>query len=67
MSKPLAKSLHTVTVLVRVAKLHLNRIGDGDAQTRNMLALTYALDTLGLNTMPDTYGLIDQALKQLSK
>ena len=27
MSKPLAKSLHTITVLVRVATLHLNRIG----------------------------------------
>lgn len=67
MSKPLAKSLHTVTVLVRVAKLHLNRIGDGDAQTRNMLAITYALDTLGLNTLHDQYGLIGQALKQLNK
>jgi hypothetical protein len=67
MNKPLAKSLHTVTVLVRVARLHLLRIGDGDAQTRNMLAVSYALDTLGLNTLNDDYGLVDAAIKQLNK
>lgn len=67
MSKPLAKSLHTVTVLVRVATLHLNRIGADKPETRAMLAVSYALDTLGLNTMADDHGLIAQAVKQVSK
>jgi len=68
MDKPLAKSLHTVTVLVRVAALHLNRIGADDTpDIRARLAVSYALDTLGLNTSPDTYGLIGQAIKQVTK
>lgn len=67
MSKPIAKSLHTVTVLVRIAALHLNRIGPDKPETRAMLAVSYALDTLGLNTMPDDHGLIAQAVKQLIK
>lgn len=68
MSKPLAKSLHTVTVLVRVATLHLDRMGsDGDTETRNMIAVMAALKTLGLIDAPDTYGLAAAAIKQLNK
>ena len=68
MSKPIAKSLHTVTVLVRVATLHLNRIGADDSpEIRARLAMSYALDTLGLSNSPDTYGLIGQAIKQVTK
>jgi hypothetical protein len=67
MIKPLAKSLHTVTVLVRVAKLYLPRIGEGPKETRNMLALTCALHDLGLDTLHDQYDLVGQALKQLNK
>jgi hypothetical protein len=62
MSKPLAKSLHTVTVLVRVAR---------DIQARQPMAnddaVTYALNLLGLADMPDMYGLALQAEKQLRK
>ena len=62
MSKPLAKSLHTVTVLVRVAKA-LNR----DQVWSNDMAVYLALEALGLTDMPDTYGLTAAAVKQLSK
>jgi hypothetical protein len=78
MSKPLAKSLHTVTVLVRVARLHLPETpfaGGSDFRDirpftkteRNALAVLQALETLGLGDMPDTYGLVDAAIKQLNK
>ena len=62
MAKPIAKSLHTVTVLVRVAKA-LNR----DQVWSNGMAIDLALDALGLADMPDQYDLIGQALKQLNK
>ena len=62
MTKPIAKSLHTVTVLVRVAR---------DIQARQHMAnddaVTHALNLLGLGDMPDVYGLALQAEKQLSK
>lgn len=68
MTKPLAKSLHTVTVLVRVATLHLNRIGADDSpEIRARLAMSYALDTLGFNNLDDPYGLIGQAINQVVK
>lgn len=62
--KPLAKSLHTVTVLVRVAHEVRNRQFPplpADA------AMGRALDILGLTGQPDSYGLAAQAIKQLSK
>ena len=68
MTKPLAKSLHTVTVLVRVATLHLDRIGRDDSpDIRALLAVNRALYTLGLNESPDYHGLINQAIKQVAK
>ena len=78
MSKPIAKSLHTVTVLVRVAKLHLpstpfaggnnyRDIRSFSHAERCAMAVTEALETLGLSDMPDTYGLVAAAIKQLSK
>ena len=78
MTKPLAKSLHTVTVLVRVAKLHLPRTpfagGNNFHDTRSFsraercaMAIAEALETLGLSDMPDTYGLVAAAIKQLNK
>jgi hypothetical protein len=64
MIKPLAKSLHTVTVLVRVA-LDVKR---NQFPHMEPMGLVYvALDILGLDDMPDTYGLAAQAAKQLSK
>ena len=66
--KPLAKSLHTVTVLVRVAKLHLlTESVSGDRHLSHALAVDRAIQTLGVADMPDTYGLAEQAIKQLNK
>ena len=62
-SKPLAKSLHTVSVLVHVA-LHLLATNEA---TSNKAAIDRAADILGLSDKPDTYGLKEQALKQLNK
>jgi hypothetical protein len=62
MSKPLAKSLHTITVLVRVA-LSVKR----DKPMANDSAITAALAILGLTDQPDSYGLALQAEKQLRK
>ena len=63
MNKPLAKSLHTVTVWVRVA---LN------AKLRHPLLsnsslVAVALDILGLEEQLDSYDLAGQAIKQLNK
>lgn len=63
MSKPLAKSLHTVTVLVRVATMLKKR----DLAFSNTEAVHGAMQVLGLSGMPDDYGLAAQAIKQLSK
>ena len=62
--KPLAKSLHTVTVLVRVAHEVRNRqFPPLDADS----AVARALDILGLGDMVDVHGLAGQASKQLNK
>jgi hypothetical protein len=60
--KPLAKSLHTVTVLVRVAlnEKHNTTMSNGHA-------VCAALAILGLTEQPDSYGLAEQAIKQLNK
>lgn len=58
--KPVAKSLHTVTVIVQVARLH-QRLNN---ETRDS-AVTSAMIALGLHDRPDPYGLRDAALKQL--
>jgi len=60
--KPLAKSLHTVTVLVRVA-LHAKH----NTTMSNGHAVCAALAILGLYDLPDTNGLAEQAIKQLNK
>lgn len=63
MSKPLAKSLHTVTVLVRVALDIQKRHPERDSFS----AVYAALNLLGLGDMPDDYGLVTAALKQVRK
>lgn len=63
MTKPIAKSLHTVTVLVRVAKL----IKSTNASLDNGTALGQALLALGLNGLFDEYELTIAARKQLDK
>ncbi len=62
MSKPVAKSLHTVTVLVQVARSTIT-YGVGDKEG----ALDIAMRTLGLDGRDDPYSLRDAALKQLSR
>jgi hypothetical protein len=57
--RPVAKSLHTLTVLLQVARLHMK---DGASAE---LGLLRAVDTLGLNDRPDPYGLVDRALTLL--
>ena len=63
MSKPLAKSLHTVTVLVRVALDIQKRNPDRDSFS----AVYAALDLLGLDDSNDDHGLVSATLKQLGK
>lgn len=60
--KPLAKSLHTVTVIVRVANL-LQRLNNETAES----AVTSALIELGYDGAADPYSLAAAALIQLRK
>jgi len=57
--KPVAKSLHTITVIVQVARLHM------DSGMDKIRAVQCALDVLGLAGRDDPYGLAAAALKQL--
>jgi hypothetical protein len=59
--KPVAKSLHTVTVIVQVAREFRKGFHSTDE------ALRLALETLGLAGRPDPYGLAAQARKQLGE
>lgn len=66
MTKPLAKSLHTITVLVNVAKMCRN--ADTSGRVRDWPAyVCEALIALGLEDKPDNYGLADAAIAQLNK
>ena len=61
-AKTLAKSLHTVTVLVNVAR-HLEKTqGLG-----SWAALLEAAIILGLGEMTDSYGLLAQARKKMDR
>ena len=56
--KPVAKSLHTLTVLQQVAHMILDLGGVNDLEA----ALDLAMDRLGLAGRPDPYALRDRAL-----
>ena len=58
--RKLPKSLHTVTVLVKVAKDQRKT-----HQVSADAALDMAISILDLRDLPDVYGLIDAAKKQL--
>jgi len=64
--KPVAKSLHTITVIVQVARFHMgvNQFG-GPANLKKEAAIAGALNILGLAGRDDPYGLAAAALKQL--
>jgi hypothetical protein len=65
--RPLAKSLHTVSVLVNIADYFIddNRSKNGRMSYED--AITRACYILELDGMPDPHGLKAQALKQLNK
>lgn len=65
-TKPFAKSLHTVSVLVRVARL-LQQLGPytPNGRPNNAYAIRMAQAELGHGDRPDTYDLCGQALKLL--
>lgn len=58
--KPIPKSLHTVTVLVNMARLYMEARGHGPEVSVNT-----ALDRLHLLHRPDPHNLRAAALKQL--
>jgi hypothetical protein len=59
--RPLAKSLHTVSVLVNLSRYFML---EGETAEQ---AMATALLVLDLNDLPDVHGLKVQALKQLAK
>lgn len=71
--KPIPKSLHTVTVLVAIAREQLARTSRLAVYAPPFEKLVYedcvdcALAILGLHNMPDTYGLREQAIRKLSR
>lgn len=69
MTKPLAKSLHTISVLVNVARHCAATARTVDGITGPLWAgyVAQASRILGLDGKPDTYGLINAAIKQLNK
>jgi hypothetical protein len=65
MSKPLAKSLHTVTAIVQVARFYKathDGIGFDDAVHAALSILGY-----DMRVTPDVYGLADKALSIVKK
>jgi hypothetical protein len=60
--KPVAKSLHTITVIVQVARLHMGNLKGGDIKD---VSIAKAMETLGLAGRADPYGLAAIARKQL--
>lgn len=61
MSKPIPKSLHTVTVLVAMAQLYID-MGYSLAG-----AMTRTVTALGYTDSPDTYSLVASAMGKLAK
>lgn len=64
-SKPVAKSLHTITVIVQVARLWQSHALTLGKPTDAANAVALAMDSLGLSGRADPYGLAAIALKQL--
>lgn len=58
--KPMPKSLHTVTVLVKLARHAMETYSDNIDG-----AISWALEFLGYSRSQDTYGLAAAARKQL--
>ena len=65
-STPIAKSLHTLTVLQQVARVIQNYCAINDPEEALELAMREALTILGLARRPDPYGLAARALALLT-
>lgn len=61
--KDIAKSLHTITVLQQICRLHQS-LAIGKSRPDCMAA---AMVTLGLSGRPDPYGLAEKALRLMDK
>lgn len=64
-SNNLPKSLHTVTVLVRMVRLL--RAFPANTNASNAALVNVALRELGYSDTPDSYGLAIAAVRQLDK
>lgn len=62
--KPIAKSLHTITVLQQVCRLHMSI---NPEPLSRPAAMRCAMMTLGLDGRPDPYGLEEKALRMMDK
>lgn len=60
--KPVAKSLHTITVLTQIAATMSRLAGINDPEK----AMDAAMDELGLSNRPDPYGLRAKALRLMA-
>lgn len=65
-TKPIAKSLHTLTVLVQVAT-HIERnypaAARNEVTVSRVITMGKAMEVLGLAGRPDPYGLEEKALR----
>ncbi len=66
MSKPLAKSLHTVTVLVRMCRM-VEHYDMPKPMFSDEQRLEHVIYWLGLSDAPDIHGIKAQALAALSR
>lgn len=68
MFKPMPKSLHTVSVLVNVARLFQQLAAtNGGARMSAEYAVESAIGSLGYHGVPDPYGLAARAIAILEK
>jgi hypothetical protein len=64
--KPVAKSLHTLTVLVQVAKLierNYSAAATNSVTVSRSITMGKAMEALGLSGRPDPYELQEKALR----
>ena len=66
-TKPVAKSLHTLTVLQQVARMAITHAEARGLSLTRENAMIEAMCILGLAGRPDPYGLQARALELLSK
>ena len=67
MSKPIPKSLHTVTVITAIARAARQRTAEQGKHLPDAEFVNYALRLLDLDNMPDDHAIVAQCLKQLNR